>query len=225
MESFSTSRKVAKQNMFVQLTSRREWQSFAVTVCTVTVQSVFWVNTLISATVLQLLYKSILWPKKKALSNKGKRQSMIALRAWMYCISKCSRKKTSNAIMRRAVRGKEDKELPLLQRISLLEVPASEKKLIYSTSDKSPHTVNAFSEFKQQTNFDIHCSGKKSLFCKNNKKKRLAWPKKTQGINNRSVQHWPCLIGPNLRFLVLTAMSLLDILRVNRWFMKMWRTL
>ena len=43
---------------------------------------------------------------------------------------KCSREKPSNAIIKlalmRITTGKEDPELPLLQRISLLELPASE---------------------------------------------------------------------------------------------------
>jgi hypothetical protein len=66
-------------------------------------------------------------------------------------VSSSAVKKPSSAMMKlalmRTTTGKEDPELPLLQRISSLELPASE----ITASNK------CFTEFKQQTHLNINC--------------------------------------------------------------------
>jgi hypothetical protein len=51
------------------------------------------------------------------------------------------------ALMRTTATGKEDPELPLLQRISSLELPAS---------DCNPN--KCFTNFKKQTHLNLNCS-------------------------------------------------------------------
>jgi hypothetical protein len=77
----------------------------------------------------------------------------------------------------RTATGKEDPELPLLQRTNSIELPASEIAA----------QINA-SEFKKQTHLYINCSEEtvnqafmvKLLQKDTNKKKRLAWDKKRE---------------------------------------------
>ena len=81
----------------------------------------------------------------------------------------------------RTATGKEDPELPLLQRISSLELPASEIavqiNVSQSLSNRHISTANVQRRLHESA---LHgrIAAKKPLLKDNNKKTRLAWAKK-----------------------------------------------
>ena len=82
--------------------------------------------------------------------------------------------------MRTAI-GKKDPELPLLLRISSLELPASEiaAQIIASQSSSNRH-ISTSTVQRRLRESSLHCqnAAKKPLIKDTNKKKRLAWAKK-----------------------------------------------
>ena len=83
-------------------------------------------------------------------------------------------------LMRNAT-GKEDPELPLLQRISSLELPASEVAAQINAS-KSSSNIHISTSTVQRRLHELHLHGqiaaKKPQLKDTNMKKRLAWAKK-----------------------------------------------
>lgn len=84
------------------------------------------------------------------------------------------------ALMRTAT-GKEDPELPLLQRISSLELPASEiAAQINASQSSSNRHISTSTVQRRLCESGLHgrIAAKKPLLKDTNKKKRLAWAKK-----------------------------------------------
>ena len=101
---------------------------------------------------------------------------------------KCQKKLTQKpssvmmklALMRTAT-GKEDPELPLLQRVSSLEIPASEIAAQLNASQCSSNRHISTSTVQRrlcESGLHGRISAKKPLLKDTNKKKRLAWAKK-----------------------------------------------
>ena len=93
---------------------------------------------------------------------------------------KCSRKKTSSTMMKlalmRTATGMEDPELPLLHRISSLELPVSEiAAQINDSQSSSNRHISTSTVQRRLRESSLHgCIAAKDT----NKKKRLAWAKK-----------------------------------------------
>ena len=114
--------------------------------------------------------------------------------------------KPSSAMMKlalmRTATGMEDPELPLLQRINSLELPASEiaAQINASQSSSNRHiSTSTVQRRLRESGLHGRISAKKPLL-KDTKKKRLAWANKHK--------QWTLDRSPNLRFLVPTAVSL-----------------
>ena len=78
-------------------------------------------------------------------------------------------------------RGKEDPELPLLQRISSLELPASEIVAQINALQSSGNKHISTSTIQRRlSESDLHgqITAKKPLLMDTNKRKRLAWAEK-----------------------------------------------
>ena len=94
-------------------------------------------------------------------------------------------KKPTSAMMKmalmRTATGKEGPELPLLQRIRFLELPASEiaAQINASQSSRNRH-ISTSTVQRRLHKSDLHgrIAAKKPLLKDTNKKKRLAWAKK-----------------------------------------------
>ena len=92
--------------------------------------------------------------------------------------------KPSSAMMKlalmRAATGKEDPELPLLQRISSLELPASETAAQTNASQSSSNRRTSTSTVQRLRESGRHgrIAAKKPLLKDIDKRKRLAWAKK-----------------------------------------------
>ena len=81
----------------------------------------------------------------------------------------------------RNVTGKEDPELPLLQRISSLEFPASEIAAQINASQRSSNRHISTSIVQRrlyESGLHGRIAAKKTLLKDTNNKKRLAWAKK-----------------------------------------------
>ncbi|CDR00119.1 unnamed protein product [Oncorhynchus mykiss] len=110
------------------------------------------------------------------------------------------------ALMRTAT-GMEDPEVSLLQRISSLELPASEiAAQINASQSSSKRHISTSTVQMRLCKSGLHgqIAAKiplTPLLKDNNNKKRLAW-----GI--RPVEICPLVWSPNLRFLVQTVVSL-----------------
>ena len=81
----------------------------------------------------------------------------------------------------RTTTGKEDPELPLLQRISSLELPASEiaAQINASQSSSNRHISTSTVQWRLcESGLHGQIAAKKPLLKDTNKKKRLAWAKK-----------------------------------------------
>ena len=83
------------------------------------------------------------------------------------------------ALMRTAT-GKEDPGLPLLQRISSLELPASEiaAQIYASQSSGNRHISTSTAQRLRESGLRGQIAAKKPLLKDTNNKKRLAWAKK-----------------------------------------------
>jgi hypothetical protein len=93
---------------------------------------------------------------------------------------KSSRAMMKLALMRTAT-GMEDPELPLLQRISSLELPASELAVQINASQSSHNRhISTSTVQRRLCESGLHgkIAAKKPLLKETNKKKRLAWHKK-----------------------------------------------
>jgi hypothetical protein len=106
--------------------------------------------------------------------------------------------------------GKENPELPLLQRIISLELPASEiAAQINASQSSSNRHISTTTVQRRLRESGLHgrIAAKKPLLKDTNKKKILVWSKKQEYI--RPVEICPFgLMSPTLRFLVCTAVSL-----------------
>ena len=94
----------------------------------------------------------------------------------------------------RTTTGKEDPELPLLQRISSLELPASKIAAQINASHSSSNSHVSTSTVQRrlrESGLNGRIAAKKPLLKDTNKKKRLAWAKKTQTIEIRRVEICP----------------------------------
>ena len=82
------------------------------------------------------------------------------------------------ALMRTAT-GKEDPELPLLQRISSLELTAPQiaAQIKASHSSSNRHISTSTVQRLRESGLHGHIPAKKPLLKDTNKKKRLAWAK------------------------------------------------
>ena len=127
-------------------------------------------------------------------------------------------RKSSSAMMKlalmRTATGKEDPELPLLSRISSLELPASaiaaQKNASQSSSNRHISTSTVQRRLRESR---LHgwIAAKKWLLKDTSKKKRLAWAKKHE---QWTLDWWNLssgLISTNLRFLVFVKH------RVGEW--------
>ena len=75
--------------------------------------------------------------------------------------------------------GKEDPEFPLLQRISSLELPASEIAAQINASQISSNRHNSTIQRRlRDSGLHGQIAAKKPLLTENNQKTRLAWAKK-----------------------------------------------
>ena len=126
--------------------------------------------------------------------NKEKWQSIITFRhegsqsgtfqkLWKFL--QVQSQKTSRAMMdlslMRTATGKEDPELPLLQRISSLELPASEiAAQINASQSSSNRHISTSTVQRRLRESDLHgrIAAKQPLLKDTNKKNRLAWAKK-----------------------------------------------
>ena len=109
------------------------------------------------------------------------------------------------SLMRTAT-GKEDPELPMLQRISSLEVPASEMSAQINASQSSSNRHISTSTVQgrlRESGLHGRIAAKKRLLKDTNKNKRIAWAKKhKQWTLDRwksvlkSVQFWDCWFQP-----------------------------
>ena len=84
------------------------------------------------------------------------------------------------ALMRTAT-GMEDPELPLLQRISLLELPASEIAAQINAWQRSSNrhiSTSTVQRRPRESGLHVRIAAKKPLLKDTNNKKRLAWAKK-----------------------------------------------
>ena len=114
---------------------------------------------------------------RTAQISKEKQQSIITLRHEGQSTWKISR---TLARMRTATR-KEDPELPLLQKITSLELPASEiAAQINASQSSSNRHISTSTVQKRWRESGLHgrIAAKKPLLKATNKNKRLAWAKK-----------------------------------------------
>ena len=87
---------------------------------------------------------------------------------------------TENETLMRTATGKEDPELPLLQRISSLELPASEiAAQINASRTSSNRHISTSTVQRRLRESSLHgqIAAKEPLLKDTNKKKRLAWAK------------------------------------------------
>ena len=127
---------------------------------------------------------------RTAKISKEKRQSTITLRhgqsiqeLWKFL--QVQSQKPSSAMMKlalmRTATGKLDPEVPLLQRISSLELPASEMSdQINASQSSSNRHISTSTVQRRLSESRLHgrISAKKPLLKDTNKNKRLAWAKK-----------------------------------------------
>ena len=116
------------------------------------------------------------------------------------------------ALMRTAT-GKEDPELPLLQRISSLELPASEIAAQITASQSSSNRLISTSTLQRrlcESDLHVRVAAKKPLLKDNNNKKRLAWANKHE---QWTLDQWKSVLWSDefeifFRFLFPTSVSL-----------------
>ena len=113
------------------------------------------------------------------------------------------------ALMRTAT-GKEDPELPLLQRIRSLELPASEVAAQINASQSSSNrhiSTSTVQRRLRESGLHGQIVAKKPLL-KDTNKKRLDWAKKYEQRTLDRCKSDFGLMSPNVLFLVPTAVSL-----------------
>ena len=113
-----------------------------------------------------------------------------------------------NLALMRPATGKKDPELPLLQRIRSLELPASEIAAQTNASQSSSNRLISTSTVQRrpcESGFQGLIAAKKPLLKNTNNKKRLAWAK----IHEQwTLDEWKSVLWfDELKFLVPTAMS------------------
>ena len=133
------------------------------------------------------------------VGNPGQSQKVNAVNAEHFknfeSFFKCSRK---NAMMKVALMwtatGKEDPELPLLQRIRSLELPASQiAAQINASQSSSKRHISTSTVQRRLCESGLHgrIAAKKPLLKDTNKKKILAWAKKHE---QWTLDRWKCVL-------------------------------